>query len=110
MERLGIEGLASRSFGALSGGQQQRVLLARALSADGRILLLDEPTSGLDPKGTEELYETVSRLNREGVTVIMITHDLGAVDRYATSVLRMSEEPVFYADAEEYRREVKENA
>ncbi len=102
MERLGVSSLAERSFSKLSGGQQQRVLLARALCAAERLLLLDEPTSGLDPKGTEELYETINRLNREGITVIMITHDLPAVARYATSVLSMGEEPVFYPSVREY--------
>ncbi len=102
MERLGVSSLAGKSFSKLSGGQQQRVLLARALCAAERLLLLDEPTSGLDPQGTEELYETIQRLNREGITVIMITHDLPAVARYATSVLSMGEEPVFYSSAREY--------
>ena len=102
MERLGVLSLAKRSFAKLSGGQQQRVLLARALCAAERLLLLDEPTAGLDPEGTAELYETVARLNREGITVIMITHDPSAVARYATSVLSMGEQPVFYPSAKEY--------
>lgn len=102
MERLGVAHLAKRSFSKLSGGQQQRVLLARALCAAEKMLLLDEPVAGLDPKGTEELYETVARLNREGITVIMITHDLAAVASYATSVLCMGEKPIFYSSAQEY--------
>ena len=106
MKRLGVEHLAKRPFFALSGGQQQRVLLARALCAAARMLLLDEPVAGLDPKGTEELYETVERLNQEGITVIMITHDLSAVARYATSVLCMGEKPIFYSSAEAYLSDV----
>ncbi len=102
MERLGVAHLARTSFAKLSGGQQQRVLLARALCAAEQMLLLDEPVAGLDPKGTEELYETVARLNREGITVIMITHDLAAVAKYATSVLCMGETPTFYSSVREY--------
>ena len=72
MERMGIADLADRCYRELSGGQQQRVLLARALCATGKLLLLDEPVAGLDPKVTVEMYELISELNREGVTVIMI--------------------------------------
>ncbi len=102
MKRLDILSLSDRSFGALSGGQQQRVLLARALLAAGKLLLLDEPVSGLDPEATADLYDTILGLNREGVTVIMITHDLPAVARYATSVLHMGETPVFYPSVTDY--------
>ncbi len=102
MERLGVAHLAHRSFGALSGGQQQRVLLARALCAAGRLLLLDEPVSGLDPSGTREFYDTVRRLHGEGITVMMITHDLSAVARDATAVLHMSSTPTFYPTVREY--------
>ncbi len=102
MRRLGMEDLASCPFSALSGGQKQRVLLARALCAAGKLLLLDEPVSGLDPAGTAELYNTVRRLHREGVTVIMITHDLAAVAKDATVVLHMGRVPTFYASTEEY--------
>ena len=102
MRRLDVLSLESRSFGVLSGGQKQRVLLARALVAAGSLLLLDEPVSGLDPDATAELYDTIARLNGEGVTVIMITHDLPAVAKYATSVLHMGETPVFYPTVGEY--------
>ena len=105
MEALGILSLAKKPYSRLSGGQQQRVLLARALCAADSILLLDEPVSGLDPVATEELYDTVRRLNRErGVTVMMITHDLSAVIRDGKSVLYMSDTPTFFASAEEYRK------
>lgn len=103
MKRLGISELARRSFATLSGGQQQRVLLARALMATGELLLMDEPVSGLDPEAAVRFYETVEALNREGVTVIMVTHDLSAVERYATAVLHMGAEPVFYPTVEDYR-------
>ena len=74
MERLGITHLARESYRYLSGGQQQRVLLARALCASDRLLILDEPVSGLDPKASEDMYNTIRSLNKEGVTIIMRPH------------------------------------
>ena len=88
MERMEITHLAKRSYRELSGGQQQRVLLARALCATQSLLILDEPVAGLDPKVTEELYDFVRRFNKEGITIIMITHDMSAI-RYASHILSL---------------------
>ena len=96
MERLGISGLARRSFRELSGGQKQRVLLARALCATDKVLLLDEPVSGLDPEATELMYRIIQELNEAGTTIIMISHDLTAAETYAKHTLRMGKE-VCYA-------------
>ena len=93
MERLGITDLAGRCYSELSGGQQQRVLLARALCATGKILLLDEPVTGLDPKVTEELYDTIKKLNSEdNIAIIMISHDLEATRKYASHILHFGAE------------------
>ena len=89
MERLGISHLASRCYSELSGGQQQRVLLARALCATRKVLLLDEPAAGLDPEATEQMYSLIKELNDEGVTIIMISHDIGSVNKYASRILRV---------------------
>lgn len=101
MERMGITNLADKCYRNLSGGQQQRVLLARALCATRRILLLDEPVSGLDPKVTREMYELISELNKEGVTIIMISHDVEAAVKYADHILNIGEE-AFFGTKEEY--------
>ncbi len=101
MERMGVADLAGRSYRDLSGGQQQRVLLARALCASRKVLLLDEPVSGLDPKVTAEMYDLIEGLNREGLTVIMISHDVSAAARYATHILHIGA-AVFYGTREEY--------
>ncbi|MFQ5900774.1 MAG: metal ABC transporter ATP-binding protein [Thermodesulfobacteriota bacterium] len=79
MERLGISGCARHSIRDLSGGQQQRVFLARAMIGGPDILILDEPTAGIDVKTRHEVIHLLAELNREGVTVIMTTHDLNAV-------------------------------
>ena len=91
-----------RCYRELSGGQQQRVLLARALCATKKLLLLDEPVSGLDPKVTSEMYGLIEKLNREGVTIIMISHDIDAALRYATHILHVGHR-VFFGTVEAYR-------
>lgn len=101
MKKMGIEALARRCYRELSGGQQQRVLLARALSATRKMLLLDEPVAGLDPKATAEMYRTIAALNREGITIIMISHDLSAAIAYASHVLHIGK-TLFFGSKQEY--------
>ena len=103
MERMGVMQFARRCYRHLSGGQQQRVLLARALCATQKLLLLDEPVSGLDPMVTAEMYDLIARLHQEGVTVIMISHDIAAALRYATHILHVGQH-VFYGTTEAYRQ------
>lgn len=99
---LGAEDLANRCYRELSGGQQQRVLLARALCATRKMLLLDEPVSGLDPKVTAEMYALIEKLNREdGITVIMISHDIAAAVKYASHILHIGD-AVFFGTKAEY--------
>ena len=103
MERMNITPLEKRCYRELSGGQQQRVLLARALCATERVLLLDEPVSGLDPQVTAEMYALIQKLNREGVTIIMISHDIHAAMTYASRILHIGDE-IFFGSPQEYRR------
>ena len=90
MQRLDILSLQNKSFCELSGGQQQRVLLARALCAAQDMLLMDEPVKGFDPKITQLMYDDIAALNRSGMTVIMISHDLAAARQYATKTLHLT--------------------
>ncbi len=101
MYRMGVSSLAKRCYRELSGGQQQRVLLARALCAAGKVLLLDEPVSGLDPKVTAEMYELIAKLNRDGITIIMISHDISSAVRYASHILHIGDD-VFFGTKGEY--------
>ena len=102
IKKMQIENLSKRCYRELSGGQQQRVLLARALCATRKILLLDEPVSGLDPKVSAQMYELIEKLNREdGITVIMISHDIGAAIRYASHILHIGDS-VFFGTKNEY--------
>ena len=101
IEKMGITDLTKRCYRELSGGQQQRVLLARALCATGKMLLLDEPVSGLAPTVTAEMYDLIYGLNKEGITVIMISHDIKSALKYATHILQIGKD-IFFGTKEEY--------
>ncbi len=102
MDKLSVSSYKEKSYKALSGGQQQRVLLARALCAAKDLLLLDEPTVGLDPLMSATLYRVIQQLNREGLTIIMVTHDMEAALRYASHILHLHKDTSFFGTKEEY--------
>ncbi|EOS63891.1 hypothetical protein C814_00625 [Anaerotruncus sp. G3(2012)] len=102
MERLSVGALRKKSYRDLSGGQQQRVLLARALCATEKLLLLDEPVTGLDPVVTSELYAMIRQLNLEGVTVVMVSHDITCAVHNAGKILHMGTGVLFYGPAQDY--------
>ena len=109
MEKLGVSALASRCYRELSGGQQQRVLLARALCATRKLLLLDEPVSGLDPRAASEMYALIEGLNREGITIIMISHDMHDALRRASHILQIGRDWYFGSKADYLRSSVGRN-
>lgn len=90
MEKLGITSLSSRRFSELSGGQRQRVLIARALCSAKKLLIMDEPVTALDKNATADMYSLVSDLNRGGLTVISVTHDMRAALKYSNKILYVS--------------------
>ncbi|MCR5494115.1 MAG: ABC transporter ATP-binding protein [Treponema sp.] len=92
LELLGIQHFAKKSFKELSGGQQQRVLLARTLCAASSLLILDEPAKGFDSEITEIMYELLYNLNKKGITVITISHDLEAAKKYGTRILKLGKD------------------
>ena len=104
MQKLGITKLEKCCYRDLSGGQQQRVLLARALCAAKNMLLLDEPVTGLDPRAQTELYEQIASLNKSGITVIMVSHDVQAAVKYASHILQIGKkQQLFYGTTAEYQ-------
>lgn len=103
LEVLEITAIRKQAFRALSGGQQQRVLLARALCATEKLLLLDEPVAGLDPAMTAGLYALIEKLHHRGITIVMISHDIAAAMQYATHILHLQHEPLFFGKADAYR-------
>lgn len=101
--RLGISDLKKMAYNELSGGQQQRVLLARALCATRKLLILDEPVSGLDPNITQEMYQVIESINKDGITIIMVSHDIRGIMKYASHILHLKEDSYFFGTVEEYR-------
>lgn len=102
MEKVHISDLAKSCYRELSGGQQQRVLLARALCATRKLLMLDEPVSGLDPNATAEMYRLMNELNQsDGITIIMISHDIHTAIRYASHILHIGEQ-IFFGTKEDF--------
>ena len=102
MKKMDVWELRKKCYRELSGGQQQRVLLARALCATGKLLLLDEPVTGLDYKVTCEFYGLLSDLNRSGVSIVMVSHDLEEAMGHANKILQIGREQVFFGDKNEY--------
>lgn len=105
MKRLGIWDLAKKCYRELSGGQQQRVLLARALCATETVLLLDEPVAGLDPGATTEMYDLIDELNKSGITIIMISHDIQSAIRHSSKVLHLGNGgSLYFGETKEYEK------
>jgi len=104
LKELDIGGISEKLMGELSGGQQQRVLLARALVNNPELLILDEPTSALDPETRERFYSLVDDINRNrGVTVLLLTHDVGTIGLYASKLLYIDKRVLFFGGFEKFR-------
>ena len=102
IKSLGIENIKRKSFRELSGGQQRRVLLARALCATKKIIILDEPITGLDPTVTREMYSLIKEINKEGITIIMVSHDINFAVNNASKILHLKKNIKFFGNTEDY--------
>jgi len=89
LDRVGLAAQCDKFPAALSGGQQQRVAIARALAMDPIVLLFDEPTSALDPEMVNEVLDVMTALAREGMTMMVVTHEMGFARRVADRVIFM---------------------
>ncbi|WP_417728579.1 ATP-binding cassette domain-containing protein [Roseovarius sp.] len=87
LDMAGLTDLARRPARILSGGEQQRLALARALICKPRLLFLDEPTSSLDPASTQRIEDLINAAHARGVTIVMVTHDLGQARRMGDAVI-----------------------
>jgi ABC-type Mn2+/Zn2+ transport system ATPase subunit len=107
LERVGIGDLAGRQIGELSGGQRRRAFIARALAQEAEILILDEPFSGVDASAQAEMMDVLDGLRRDGMTILLSTHDLGLAFRRFDRVLAMRYHLIAYGTpAEVYTPEV----
>ena len=91
LKRVGVESQASKLPAQLSGGQQQRVAIARSLAMDPKVMLFDEPTSALDPEMIKEVLDTMVDLAKGGMTMIVVTHEMGFARTAADRVLFMAD-------------------
>ncbi|MCR5401660.1 MAG: ABC transporter ATP-binding protein [Treponema sp.] len=92
LETVGMSQYLKKSFKELSGGQQQRVLFARALCAATSILVMDEPAKGFDSEITAKMHSILEDLNKKGLTIITISHDHAAAEKYGTKILKLGSE------------------
>ncbi|MER5302402.1 amino acid ABC transporter ATP-binding protein [Streptomyces lasiicapitis] len=91
LERVGLASQADKYPAQLSGGQQQRVAIARALAMDPKVMLFDEPTSALDPEMINEVLEVMQQLARDGMTMVVVTHEMGFARSAANRVVFMAD-------------------
>lgn len=96
LEKLGLSELSERNVSALSGGEFQRLLIARALAGEPRLLVLDEPVSNVDPKSRKVIYSLLESLNKEGQTILMVTHDLFAISSAVGSIACLNRTLVYH--------------
>lgn len=108
MKIFNISRLAGRPFRELSGGQQQRVLLARAYCSMKKILVLDEPFTGLDPYSVKQLIQTLDTLNKQGITIIIVSHLVNAALECSKKIVQISKEDVFCGTPEEFKKKEEE--
>jgi ABC-type polar amino acid transport system ATPase subunit len=101
LERVGLRDKAGNYPANLSGGQQQRVAIARALAMQPKIMLFDEPTSALDPEMINEVLDVMTELAREGMTMMVVTHEMGFASRVAHRVIFMDQGQIVEDDKKE---------
>jgi glutamate/aspartate transport system ATP-binding protein len=101
LDRVGLREQADKFPGQLSGGQQQRVAIARALSMDPICMLFDEPTSALDPEMINEVLDVMVELAQEGMTMMVVTHEMGFARKVAHRVIFMDHGRIVEDDAKE---------
>jgi zinc transport system ATP-binding protein len=102
LETVGMGDFADRRVTQLSGGQRQRAFIARALAGEADLLVLDEPTVGVDVESVGAFYDLLDALNREGITILLIEHDLSAVTEHAERVVCMNREVYFDGPTSEF--------
>jgi zinc transport system ATP-binding protein len=109
LHQVELYDLRRRPIGDLSGGQRQRAYIARALATQPKVLLLDEPTSSVDPQVSTGIYELLQQLNDQGVTILLVSHDIGVISSYVKTVGCLNRR-LFYHGGEEITTDMLELA
>ena len=91
LDKVGMSGFEKKAPHHLSGGQKKRIAIAGILAMQPEIMVLDEPTSGLDPKGASKILKLLSSLNKEGMTIIISTHDVDLAPIYSNKIFLINE-------------------
>ncbi len=102
LKKVGMQKYMRRRIGELSGGQQQRVFIARSLVSEPEILFLDEPTTGVDIGTQNRFYELLKDLNRTGITVVLVSHDIGRITKYVKKIAYLNHKLVFYGEHKDF--------
>ena len=102
LDTVGMTAFADRRVTQLSGGQRQRAFIARALASEADLLVLDEPTVGVDIESVEAFYDLLDALNQDGITILLIEHDLGTVTEHADRVICLNKQIYFDGTTSEF--------
>lgn len=102
LKQVGMQHYFSRRIGELSGGQQQRVLIAKAMISKPKLLILDEPTTGIDQDSQIKFYKILGKLNNQGTTIILVSHDISSITHYVTKIASLNQSLEFYGSHEDF--------
>ena len=102
LKRVNMQKYVKRKIGELSGGEQQRVFIARALLKKPELLILDEPTTGIDKESRDNFYELLNKLNKKGITIILVSHDTGIITKHVTKVACINKTLHFHGTHSEF--------
>ncbi len=99
LERVGIADISEQRIDRLSGGQRQRAFIARALASEADLLVLDEPTVGVDASSRDNFYGLLSRLNKDGMTILLVEHDIDVITTHVDTVACINRELYYHGDS-----------
>jgi zinc transport system ATP-binding protein len=102
LKKVNMEKFSDRMITLLSGGQQQRVLIAKAIVTMPEVLILDEPTAGIDQENQKSFYDLLGTLNKEGITIVLVSHDIGRITQYVTKIASINQKLIFYGSHREF--------
>ncbi|OIJ16120.1 zinc ABC transporter ATP-binding protein [Anaerobacillus arseniciselenatis] len=104
IEMVGMTEYSKQNIGQLSGGQQQRVFIARALVSDPQLLILDEPTVGVDIQSVSNFYSMLTELNKTGITLLLVTHDVSGMTDHVNAVACLNKHLHFHGNTNEFEK------